>query len=73
MLYLLFQSKTNRDAEFKRMKERGLNVRRSSTRSQQLHPQYVVDYENKAIQADNGLGNTYYKTFFPVLYKIEEV
>ena len=68
---LLFQSKENRDMAFKELKAQGKAVKKSSISGQQLHPQYVEDFPDKSIKADNGFGNVHYKTFFPKLYCIE--
>lgn len=61
----LYQKKENRD---KRAKEIP-GSRRSSIRGQQLHPMYVKDFEGPE-KDQTGLGNTVYKTYFPVLYEV---
>ena len=68
----IFINRANREKEFKRLKQEGFNVRRSSTRNQLLHPMYVEDYPRKISEEEKGLGNTIYKTHFSVLYIIEE-
>ena len=65
-----FQSKEARDAAYHIARHRGERVRRSSMRNQLLHPQYVEDYEGPE-KDDTGLGNTVYKTHFPVLYLLD--
>jgi hypothetical protein len=71
-MYRLFMSKEIRDREWKKLTPR---PRRSSIRAQQIHPQYIEDYTEVTgrvlTAADCGFGNTIYKTFFPVLYKLE--
>jgi len=68
----LFINRKNRDAEFKRLKAMGHNVRRSTSRNQLLHPMYVEDYPRKIRDEEKKFGNTIYETYFSVLYKIEE-
>ena len=65
-----FQSKEKRDAEAKRLVAAGHRVRRYSMRGQLLHPMYIADYEGPL---DTGLGNTQYRTYWPVLYMVEIV
>ena len=60
-----------RNKRAKELTEQGYNVRKSCTHNQQLHPMYVQDWPEKLSIADKSLGNTIYKTHFPVLYKIE--
>jgi len=72
----LFMSKKNRDQAWKDLgKEEKARHRRSSMRGQQLHPQYVDDWEQETgrslSESEKGFGNTIYKTFFGVLYSIE--
>ena len=69
MLAPLFMNRQNRD---KAWRFAGKPGPRTSIRNQLLHPQYVADYANKAIQDDNGIGNTHYKTLFSVLYSWTE-
>ena len=64
---LTFQSKENRKLVAARLKALGYKVRYSSMRNQQLHPQYVDDWEN---DLDTGFGNVQYRTFFSVLYML---
>ena len=66
----LYQDKAKRDARAKELKAQGLNVVRSTTGPQQIHPQYVEDYVGAA-KLDTGFGNTVYKTGFSNLYKVE--
>jgi hypothetical protein len=65
---LHFQSKENRDKAYKLMKAKGLNVKRRSSIGQQIHPEYVEDYEG---EIETGFGNTMYQRSFPVLYNLE--
>lgn len=66
-----FQSKARRDARFNELTARGFKVRRSSMRNQQLHPQYVTDYDGPE-KLQTGFGNGAYRTFFPVLYLLTQ-
>ena len=67
-MHRLFQSKENRDQAWRESGSRG---RRGTARNQQLHPQYVEDFEGPE-KHDTGFGNTVYKTYFPVLYTTED-
>lgn len=71
MINLHFQNKANRDAKFAELKAQGHVVRKTSSKGDQLHPQYVEDFPDLAIKADNGFGNVHYKTYFPNLYSIK--
>lgn len=67
---VLFQSKETRDKVFKELKDSGVtNIKKSSIRNQQLHPQYVYDIPENTYKT--GFGNTDYNTFFSVLYEIK--
>lgn len=66
----VFQNKANRDAVATLLKVAGHKVKLSSSRSQQIHPEYVTDFVGTY---ETGFGNTDYQTFFPNLYKIEIV
>lgn len=66
-----YMNKENRDKRFKELKAQGHAVIKRSSSNQLMHPQYIMDYPNKDIQADNGIGNGYYKTHFAKIYKIE--
>lgn len=72
MLVLLFQDRSKRDAKALELDRQGLLVKKSTVSGQQLHPQYVEDFEGPE-KLDTGFGNTVYKTYFPKLYKLEEV
>ena len=63
----LFISKEKRDLLAAKLKQEGYNVKNSSCRGQQLHPEYVEDYEGLI---ETGFGNSQYQTFFSVLYKL---
>ena len=63
-----FTSKARRDVVAKLLKQAGKEVRKTSIRNQNLHPQYVTDY---AGTYSVGFGNTDYNTFFSVLYIVE--
>jgi len=75
-----FMNRQNRDRAWKAAGKPG---HRTSIRNQLLHPQYVrdfpdkaiqadKDFPDKAIQADNDVGNCYYKTYFPALYSWDD-
>jgi len=64
-----FMNRQNRDRAWKAAGKPG---HRTSIRNQLLHPQYVRDFPDKAIQADNDVGNCYYKTYFPALYSWDD-
>src|SRR3970040_392874 len=66
--HLVYQRKENRDRAFTMVKAAGLNARRSTSRNQQIHPEYVEDYVGKI---ETGFGNVMYETLFPVLYVLE--
>ncbi len=66
-------SKELRDARYKELKAQGKSVYKSVAKGQCLHPAYVADFADKAIQADNGFGNTHYQTYFSKLYIVEEI
>lgn len=61
----LFQAKVNRDARVRELKAQGKRISKTSIRNQQLHPQYVKDYQGTY---ETGFGNTDYRTYFSVLY-----
>jgi hypothetical protein len=63
-----YADKATRDARFKELKARGMNVHRASIRNVQLHPMYVEDVPS----GDTGFGNTDYMRYWAVLYTIEE-
>lgn len=67
---LIFQTKANRDARYRELVRAGRPARRSSIRNQSLHPQYVADFSGPE-RFDTGIGNGSYRTFFPVLYRLE--
>ena len=67
----LYMNQVNRNAKARELQSRGFKVRKSSTRNQLLHPQYVEDYPRKLSTEDCGFGNTIYKTHFSVLYEVE--
>ena len=64
-----FQSKANRDAEYRRLKALGMSVTRYTSRNSLLHPMYVADFKGPE-KDDTGFGNTVYKTHFSVLYHV---
>ena len=72
MVNELYLDKTKRDQRARELREQGVRVRRFSTRNQLLHPQYVEDYPRKLTSEECGFGNTIYKTYFAVLYGIDE-
>ena len=69
-MHSAYISKANRDAAF--TKHGG---RKGTISNQNLHPMYVVDYEQETgvilTDADKGFGNTIYRTFFPKLYTLD--
>lgn len=71
MLREKYISKKNRDRRFKELKAQGKRVFKSTINNQQLHPQYINDFEGEE-KNQTGFGNVVYKTFFPKLYLIEE-
>lgn len=72
MISELYMKKENRDKRYKELKKLGYNVRKTSFRNQLIHPMYVEDFPNKQIKEDTGFGNKWYKTYFSVLYVVEE-
>lgn len=72
MTSLLYQSKEARDIKAKELQAKGFRVKRSSTRNQLIHPQYVED-ANPHLRAQTGFGNTVYNTHYSVLYEVEIV
>jgi len=63
---LHFMKKENRDRAFDLVKNE-FEVRKSVTNSQQLHPEYVEDYEG---EIEVGFGNSMYQTYFKKIYNI---
>lgn len=63
---LLFTNMANRNWVAKIARQRGIQVRKGSTRNQLLDPRYTVEGSHLP---DKGLGNDY-KHFHAVLYKI---
>ncbi len=61
-------SRERRDTRYRELIAAGHRVRRRSSRNQQIHPEYIEDYEGTY---QTGFGNTDYKTCFAVLYGIE--
>lgn len=66
-----YADKANRDNRAKELKAQGFFVKRSSSRNQQIHPQYVEDRKAGLSVEDCGFGNIIYKTMFSVLYDVE--
>lgn len=69
--YPNYQNKELRDTVYNQLVREGKSVRKTSISGQQLHPQYVADFEGPE-KFDTGFGNTVYKTYFPKLYSIED-
>jgi hypothetical protein len=67
----LYISKARRDARYRELKAQGQDVRRTSVRNQQLHPQYITDAAEEGITYQTGFGNSDYRRFWSVLYGIE--
>lgn len=65
---LHFMNKSNRDRAFLLIKNAGLNARKTASRGQSIHPEYVEDYTG---MIETGFGNSMYRTNFKVLYNIE--
>jgi hypothetical protein len=63
----LFMSREKRDKAWVESGKKGI---RGRDLRQQLHPQYVEDFEGPE-KEQTGLGNTVYKTYFAVLYTID--
>ncbi len=70
-MHKLFMTKENRDAAFEVLKAEGKKCKRSSSGLTLIHPQYVEDFPDQSIKADNGFGNAHYKTRFEKLYSLE--
>lgn len=69
----VYQTRENRDMAYRELIQQGAqkhHLRRFTLRNQQLHPQYVNDYQGQE-REQTGFGNTVYKTYFPVLYILE--
>ena len=64
-----FESRQNRDSLYRLLKEKGYEPIRSTYYGQQLHPEYVDDYEGAV---DRGFGNTQYKTLWSKLYCLQD-
>lgn len=64
----LFMTQEARD---KAWAQSGGKGRRGTVTNQQLHPQYVEDFEGPE-KYQTGFGNTVYKTPFAKLYTIED-
>ena len=69
---LLFGSKWNRDAHFRKLKRNGIVAKRGSVEDQMIHPNQVTDFKS-AIEhlgpLGGGLDNK--PCFFPILYTLE--
>lgn len=65
-----FKSKDERDKWDKIAKSMGYVTKKSSIRAQNLHPEYIDDYEG---QIETGFGNSMYDMFWAVIYKLEVV
>lgn len=66
----------NRNAKAKELIAQGYKIRKSSIRGQEVHPEYVDDYEQivrPLTSMDTGFGNIMYKTYFKVLYLIDVI
>ena len=75
-MHELYLNQKTRNKRFKELQEQGLKIRKTTTRNQQLHPEYIHDYEQetgiKLTAEDKGFGNNIYQTYFKVLYVIDE-
>lgn len=63
-----FEQRANRDKRVKELKELGYKVRKSSTRSQVMHPKNIKDYSGEG--KDNNFTGPY-RTYFAVIYSVE--
>ena len=63
----LFISKEKRNELAAKCKKEGYIVKKSNVRNQQLHPEYIEDYEG---QIEIGFGNSDYRRYWQVLYKL---
>jgi hypothetical protein len=70
-IHELYVSRENRDIRYKQLKAQRVTVTRSTSRGQLIHPMYIEDWPIVLSEADKGFGNTIYKTYVPVLYKLE--
>jgi len=68
---LYFQSKEKRDALYKELTAKGKKLKRGTSGTQYIHPQYVEDFEGPE-KFDTGFGNTVYKTYFKQLYILKD-
>jgi hypothetical protein len=71
MKSLLWSNRELRDAEWRRMKDNGVQARRFVTGPSEMHPMYVEDLRDTPEGRDRGFGNTVYKTLFSKLYGLE--
>ena len=69
---LTYKHKANRDAKAKELKAEGRLVKKSSSRNQCIHPQYIED-EDPGLRQQTGMGNPAYKTLYPVIYHVEVI
>lgn len=65
---LHYQSKERRDEAFKILKDKGISAKKTTSSSQEIHPEYIEDYKG---EIETGFGNTMYRTYFKKLYNIE--
>lgn len=63
----LYMKKENRDARAKVLRKQGFKVSRGSYRNQQMHPEYIRDWEG---EVHTGFGNTQYRTWFTAVYEV---
>ena len=64
----LFKDKGKRDEVAKELKGLGYKVKRGNATNQQLHPEYVEDYEGSI---ETGFGNSMYQMFWRKLYTLK--
>lgn len=62
---LHFMDKSKRDAIFKLC-----GGKKSTSRNQQMHPEYIEDFEG---EIEIGFGNSQYRTYFKVLYNLQNI
>ena len=62
---ILFMNKENQKRAKEILQKLGIKTKSKTENNQQLHPEYIIDYEG---EIGIGLGNIMYKTYFKKLY-----
>ena len=65
---LRFMHKVNRDKAYELVKKVGLKGKKSTSRGQRIHPEYLEDYSG---EIETGFGNSMYQSYFAVIYNLE--